>query len=694
VSGDIDTEHASSDNMGSPAPAHLSSPDIKRLSMSADTLSPDDKPLPLSVDSRALDNALLALGQAHQSDPRASNRGVLMAAGALLAQKAGPLAIYDRVRKIESAGVFAGTDWARPSILQADIARHSLRTGDFDTTVIEALSQLRLLAVAQGDYDHPGITAERAARFITQVMALNLDLLSDQMNESDREREQNLGQTVQGLYRFLIDRMGYASILDSLVAEVWRILDQRPIDVDNARQMVIQIAQCLYDPAIDTDNDDARRLVNALFSPTPGCAEDPGVEVYAERLEAMLPGALSDEAYGFACAMHDTGLASVYHAVFLRHLRNRGADGEELIPVALGVSNTGADALASYRELVHSLIDQAIHVETASAIYGLARLLERGVLYSSPVASGLWRQIRLTLSAETEATLRAAFGDTHPARVYLLAGVLQILGQPLGVGQGNNPTCQSVVGLSLWADNDPDYLLQLVAWAARDDEILIRFEGQPVSSKGLDDGLAKARPLDVDAVSMILVPHLDRLYIEMGRLCGERDDDLHRWIHPELYGWWVGVGFRVVADGCTDKIVDHADFVRHFYASYHPYYNGQVPVIHPQPAGIAATDSAARYVGRHAITLRRVALDPDNVMRVYFFNPNNDSGQDWGQGIVTSTRDHGEYPGEASLPFDQFASRLFVFHYDPLEKGHADQVPDEAIERVVELAGESWAKAF
>jgi len=648
-----------------------------------------------SPNLQQLDMALLNLGQARQTDRSASNRAVLHAAGAVLAEPNGVGDLYTRVRSIESAGVFTGTDWNKPAILQADIAKISLRTGSFEITVIEALSQIRLLAVAVGAFDHPGITAERAYIFITQVMALNLDLLSGQLNESDRERPDGLGQAVQALYQFEVATMGYDSILDSLVKEVWRILHQRPIDVDSVREMVIQIAKCVYDPNVEADSEDARLLVNYMFAPTPASQEDPGIAVYQERLVDMQPGALSDEATNFAHAMHQTGLVSVYHAIFLRHLLTLGEDGNQLIPLALGLSTTGTDVLLCYQALVHRLIDEAIFVETAQAIYGLTRLLERGVMYSAPVAAGLWRHLQLKLSAENSEILRMAHGDSHPPRVFLLAGLLNLLGQPLGVGQGNNPTCQSVIGLSMWADNDPDYLMQLVTWAARDDEVLTRFEGQLVSSKGLEAGLAKTRPLDVDPVSMILVPHLDRIYIEMGRLCGEdRDDDLHRWINPDFYGWWVGQGFRVVANALTDKIDDHEGFVRHFYASYHPYYNGNVPVIHPQPAGIAVTDSAARYVGRHAITLRRVAVDADQQMRVYFFNPNNDSGQDWGQGIVTATTGHGELAGEASLPFDQFASRLFVFHFDPLENGDQEDVPDEEIERVVKLAGDSWGKAY
>ena len=73
------------------------------------------------------------------------------------------------------------------------------------------------------------------------------------------------------------------------------------------------------------------------------------------------------------------------------------------------------------------------------------------------------------------------------------------------------------------------------------------------------------------------------------------------------------------------------------------------PVIHPQPAGIAVTDSNGMYLGWHAITIVRVGLDQSGEMRVYFFNPNNDSGQDLGLGIVVSTHGSGErLPGPAS----------------------------------------------
>ena len=644
----------------------------------------------LAQASLQLDAALADFARARSASPQASSLGLLERARLLMTLPGGFDVLYRRVRALESAGIFGASDWSKPAILQPARAKHSLREAGAVTTVVEAISEIRLLAVVRGDYFHPGISSEQARHFLTQVMALNLDLLSGNLNEADRERPKQLGPLVLGLYQYLISHLGYENLLDSLVAEVWRLLEQGPVQVDSICDMIGQIAKCLYDPELKTTGTaDATRLVRALFAPTPGSREDPGLDLYQLRLAKMDDVELSAEASEFARNMHDTGLASPYHAVFLRFLRT--SDEEELIPTALGLTMTGLDDFYCYNQLVDALIDEAIHPETCQAVYGLTMMLERGSLFTPPVAQALWRQIKLKLSAETEQALSETFGDEIPPRVFLLAGVLNLLGQPLGVGQGNNPSCQSAIGLSMWAANEADYLLQVLTWAARDNEVLSRFEGWEVSSKNLEPGLIKDTPVDVDPVSLILIPHLDRIYGEMWRRCEDRDDDAHRWINPEFYGWWVSHGFKVVADIHTGEVQDYEGFVRHFYASYHPYYNGNIPVIHHQPAGIAVTDSAARFVGRHAITILRVALSPSNEMRVYFFNPNNDSGQDWGQGITCSTRGHGEIRGEASLPVAEFTSRLYAFHYDTLELGDLAAIPETEVARVMELGYGSWA---
>src|SRR5690606_35134138 len=105
--------------------------------------------------------------------------------------------------------------------------------------------------------------------------------------------------------------------------------------------------------------------------------------------------------------------------------------------------------------------------------------------------------------------------------------------------------------LSMWAYNDPDYLLQLVAWAARDNEVPMHFEGQALSSKVEDLAPTATLPVDLDPVSLLTVPHLDKLYHEMGRLCLGREGDPHRWINPECHGRKCYRGFRINVDVAT-----------------------------------------------------------------------------------------------------------------------------------------------
>ncbi|MDN3520490.1 hypothetical protein [Halomonas ramblicola] len=636
-----------------------------------------------------LDESIALLAQAREFAKPGKLPRVLDTARRVMLQEGGCAAVERRAQALEEAGVFLGSDWETPQYLVPTLTTPALKSPDPNSVVIEALSELRLLAVAKGDYLHPQVSEEQAHHYLTQTMAINLWLLFGAPTEAERETQGRLAQLPRNLFRHLAERIGYEHVIDQLIEEIWRILEQRPIQVEPVKQMITQIAICQANPEIDlgASGQGADRLVSSLFGPTRACREDPGLEVYRERLSSMDAAALQGEATGFARAMHDTGLVSAYHPVLLRHLLDHS---DHLLSEALGLSSTGRDCLMCYRELVHALIRSGVHPATPQAVYGLALMLERGILYQPPVAPAMWRQLGLTLSEWSQARLNLAFGDGISPRARLLEGVLCMLGLPLGVGQGNNPTCQSARALSMWAYNDPDYLLQMVAWAARDDEIIMHFEGMPLSSMASLSGVAQTLPMDLDSVSLIVVPHLDRIYAEMGRRCIGREGDPHRWVNPEFHGWWAGRGFRINVDVATGQLEDLDTFLRHFYASYHPYYNGNQPLIHPQPAGIAVTDNASRFIGWHAITLLRVNLDPHDVMRVYFFNPNNDSGQDWGDGIKVSTSDHGERFGESSLPFEQLASRLYIFHYDPLERGELAQVTQEELDRVIGYIHRSW----
>ncbi|MFI6025946.1 hypothetical protein [Amycolatopsis magusensis] len=647
---------------------------------------------PTTLDKRvtSLDDAVRAMAETRDFGKHTKLRRVLEALRRVLVQPGGAAAVQARAQALEEAGLFLETDWASPEILIPALVGPGLHSGDADTVVMEACSELRTLAVARGDYEHPSISAEDAREFLSQVLAMNLELLFTPPTEAERTQQGRTAQLIRDLFRHIADEIGYESVLDKLVDEIWRILRQRPIQVDQVQSLITRIAVYRGDPDVDPGTLSGQgidRLITSLFGTTEACREDPGVEVFRARLQAMDNGGLQYEAAGFARAMHDTGLVSPYHAALLRFLLQKS---DYLLGEALGLSDTGRNCLLRFGDLVHELIEEAVHPQTAQCIYGLALLLDRGILYEPPLVPALWRQLALELSDAARERLISVFGDEPGPEARLVAGVLSMLGLPLGVGQGDNPTCQSARALSMWAYNDPDYLLQMVVWAARDDEITMHFEGQPISSKDSESGVATTLPTDLDPVSLLVVPHLDRIYAEMGRRCAGRPGDPHRWVNPEFHGWWAARGFRINVDVETGNLIDLDAFLRQFHASYHPEYNGGQPLIHPQPAGVAVTDSAARYVGWHAITILRVAPDPQEVMRVYFYNPNNDSGQDWGDGVVVSTAGNGERFGEASLPFDQFASRLYIFHIDPLERGEPEKVPAEDVERITGFIERSW----
>ncbi|SDH48998.1 hypothetical protein [Roseospirillum parvum] len=636
------------------------------------------------------DRALDKLAQTSAFAKQTTRGPVLDIACRLLARPGGAAQLVERAERLEAAGVFHGTDWAQPEILQPSLATGTLTHGDRPTATLEMLSELRLLAVAHRHFFHPRISSEQAQHFLSQLLALNLNRLFGAPSEAERQHATQATAT-RNVFAHMVERIGFAEVFGQLGEEIERILAQRPIMVDDVKLMVTRIAACLNDPEIDSGASGlgAARLVSALFGPTTACREDPGLEVYAERLDTLDDSALTQEARAFARAMHDTGLVSPYHAVFLRRVNGPGAD---LVAQALGLSSTGREAFSCYPGLVESLIEAAITPDTAQAILGLALLLERGLLFDPAIGPSLWGHIGLTPCPAAAQALATAFGPALPPATLLLAGTLSVLGQPLGIGQGNNPTCQAARALSMWALAAPDYLLHLLARAARDDDIVMVFEGQRLSSAALRSGLASQPPMDVDPVSVVLVPHLDRIYMEMGRLCAGRPGDPHAWVNSEMHGWWVGRDTALAVDLPGGTLAgDYATFVRRFFAHYHPLHNGNAPVTHPQPAGIAVTDSLGRFIGWHAVTILRVGLGPKGDMRLYFFNPNCDGGQDWGQGVVVSTEGNGEWFGESSLPFESFASRLYLYHCDACDEGDLAGVDAETVAGIEAMARATWA---
>ena len=606
-----------------------------------------------------------------------------------------------RAAEFDAAGVFYGGDWLHPERLDPTLVRNALCGTDPFYRGLEVLNQLRMVAIARGEASHESLDAGRARAYLEQVVALNVELLFPESSEATRGADRGTAEIADGvraLFEHVVHALGGSGIVRAIVDEVERILQQRPILVHRPVAMVdtIQRGLSLMDDEalVDGLRERAETLITARSGASERAHHADDLDAYRQTLRDLAPDALLAEARAFGQAVRRTGLTSPQHAVLMRHIRD--SDNSLLIAEALALDNVGRESLSAYGALVRRLIDVAIHSVTAQSLLGLAGLLERGTLFFPPVAPGLWRLVDLEIQPATaEALQRELGGDAPPPAIGLLtAGVLSVLGQPLGVGQGDNPTCQSARAISLWAQVDPGFLLEMITWAARDDEMDMHFEGALIESHNLSTSLIEQLHTELDAVSLILVPHLDRIYMEMGRRCSGRGEDHHRWVNPEFHGWWVHRGFAIAVQVSSGAVVDFAHFIRLFHAAYHAYFNGGRWMVYPQPAGIAATNAQGTFLGWHAVSIQRVALDADGIMRVYFYNPNNDGGQDWGDGVVTSTHGNGEFAGEASLPFEQFASRLYVFHYNQRELGDLDAVPSEAVDRIVDMARLSWARAF
>lgn len=622
---------------------------------------------------------------------------LLSQAQKLLRSRDGVAYLYEQATRFDAAGVFNGGDWARPELLQPTLVTGTLHGGGMNA-IAECLSELRLLAIAEDRVENEGMDAAAARAFLEQVLASNLDMLFPVATEESRDADKSASERVRQMFELILEKLGAGGILESLIEEVERILLQRPIMVQRVEALLRSARQALEqtndsDDALAGDAAvDARGWINALHGPT-ALARDCEIDAYAAALADLSPDALATEARTFGRTMSETGLVAFQHADLLRHLVDAAP---ELLPEALALDAIGRVSLDTHQVLISDILRFTIWWETARSIYGLSCLLNAGKLFIPPVPPGLRRLMVLNIDEEVAEELRESseWVDPPNANVLLLAGTLSVVGQPRGVDQGHNPTCQSARAISLWAQNDVGYLLELIAHAARDNEVVTHFEGKSIRSRELHNGVAKELDRELDPVSLLLTPHLDRIYFEMGRYTIGRAGDGHRWINPELHGWWVQRGFAELIDTNTSSIRDCDHFIRLFYAAYHPLYNGGRDLVYAQPCGVASTNYNGEFVGWHAISIERVGRDPEDVWRVYFFNPNRDKGQNWGQGVVTSTHDHGELEGESSLPFEQFASRLYVFHYKPRETGNPDDVSDDTVALVRHAIATSWAARF
>jgi len=618
---------------------------------------------------------------------------VFQLATELAATEEGLAQLYGFAQQFDQAGVFHGGPWADASNLEAPFVGGALKIKGINS-VVEMLSELRMLSIAEGSYEHPEVPAEEAATFLNEVLALNLDLLFPP--ETEEARISGGGEHLERgerLFRFLGGKLSYKAVAEKLVEEIERLTVQRPIMVDRIILMIETATRMIDENISEETKDRLLYFKKAISYPTALSEQYPDLKSYRQQLMKESEESLKEEAQAYAQSIDETGLVSPANAVFLRYLNRKYP---HLLSDALSLTEQGKASLNANPELIRDMIQISVHPQTSKVVYGLSKMLDRGVLTQEPLLPALRRLFEIDIQPEVKKLLmKPEFrkgGIT--ANGVLVGGVINVLGQPLGIGQGLNPTCQSARALSLWAQHGIGQLLEYIARAVRENDIDMTFEGESIHSNSVVGGVAEEIHQDLDPVSIVLVPHLDKIYNEMMKKTILRGEDGHKWVNPEFYGEWISRGFANIIDPLTGYVADYAAFVRLFYATHHPEYNEGYEMIYPNPVGIYITNVHGNLLGLHAVSIQRIAEDPQGEYRVYFYNPNNDSGQNWGQGILTSVQGNGELEGESSLPFHQFTSRMYAFHYNPYEQGDLIMVEDADVEKIEALARESWGKKY
>lgn len=596
--------------------------------------------------------------------------------------------IYDCIPDLIQSGFFTDTIWENPRNLVPGLVKGTLLS-TYPTNIYELLSELRFMALAESKIELTDFSAEEALLFLKEVIVHNFDIAFGEVEPTAPESgEESMQKKSRLLFDFLLDKIPVYTLKEHLLREVESTIAQRPIVTERV-EGILRLLHYEFDLKENIPADWALiEYCNILFRHLPSALE--------EQLPKWSEDKLEKEARTAGALMRKSGLVAPYHLTFLKMVaRNH----PEYIPDLLELNLHGRAEFNRFREFITLLIEEYLVPANKQAIFGLARVLERNLLSKKPVFHAINRLVRINLHPAVEERLSRGKKKDEPAtpRQLLIGGVLSLLGQPLGVRQGNNPTCQSARALSMWSRHAPAKLINLIVDVAYSDNLIFRFNNTLIQSNQQGGQVGEKFDYRLDAASVVLVPHLDRIYGEMMRQASlyYPGKDPHIYVNPAFYGHWIQTGFMAVYNPITGRIEDYERFVATFFAAFHPEYNDGHDLVYPVPLGIYITDARAHMQGFHAISLTRVRQDPAGIWRAYFFNPNSEGPQNWGQEIRPSVRDQGEWAGESSLPFYQLASRVYAFHYNQLQLGNKTElVPKEKVEQVRELAKSSWGKKY
>lgn len=603
--------------------------------------------------------------------------------------------LLDIVLELESEGIFKETAWDDLRGLTPSLVKGTLLSGHPNSS-FEILSELRALAYAQGRQGRRNYTTAEASNFIEETLVYNLEFAFDELTEESRSRlTQQERKKLVSHFSFLLDTAKIDGIKEKLVEEIKMLCEQRPIVTSTVRNLIQTVYQKLE---LNPENKIDEKLIyyiNAVFYPAPIVENHSKFEDFKKNLSNLSFDELKDQFNTMGIYLHNTGLDNPYLAIALRYIVN---NRPKLLPILLHLNSSGISEWERFPKFVSELILDNFSEENFTGIYGLKRMLERSLFSRRPVRAGLTNLKLISFHPEIEKRILKSIANPTSeltGKQYLMGALIGILGQPNGVGQGNNATCQSVRGISMWAQHSPAKLINIVTTVVSMNNLIMRFENDDLETLKLSKGLVDKLDHKLDALSVVLVPHLDKIYNEMMKRASGRGEDPHKWANPSLYGQLIPIGFASAYSYLTNSIEDFKGFATLFYQSFHPLYNGGRKMVYPNPIGIYITSSNAHLLGFHAVSLLRIDRTNDGDYRAYFLNPNNEGRQNWGQNIKPTVFGNGERHGESSLPVAEFMSRVYAFHYNILsEKSGLEVVPEGELEKIKKLAEESWGRQY
>ena len=427
-----------------------------------------------------------------------------------------------RVIELESAGFFKNTPWEDPTKQVPALVKGTLMSGHPHSST-EILSELRMLAYAMGKPGTSNISAIDAQAFLEEVIVHNLEFAFDELTEESRARlTQQERRKVVSFFQFLLNNAELTGIKSKLALEMKMVCAQRPIVTSGVRGLIQTVYQKMELDEHDPQDRELQYYVNAVYFPGDLVVKYPNYSKYKEVLSKADPDTIEAEVEQMGKYLHETGLTNPYLAMMLRYTIERRPD---LVPLLLHLNRSGFSEWDKMQSFAGDLALFVFNEDNYRGIYGFKRMLERNLFSRRAVRAGLTNLKLINLHPQVERRIIKSVPKSSvdiKAIQYLMGGVISILGQPIGIGQGNNATCQSARGISMWAQHSPAKLINMITTVATANNLIMRFEHQDLESMKLGKGLMESQDYSLDTVSVILVQHLDKIYNEMMRRAAGR----------------------------------------------------------------------------------------------------------------------------------------------------------------------------